>query len=191
MSAVGQPYDATRTVFIVVFCVATGWLTTATASSVLSDLGKRFLPARTAFEVVFKVSGPSGGGRLYEGLFDGLFRGRGVSVGGWHHAAQPRHLISPVKITPTPLTAAIAGIVAAVAWPHLWARYGGPGSAGGVELVVATLLVIALPAHAFVVGFARPQPSTPGAVDTALLKRVGAWLAAAAVATVLRAAVFG
>lgn len=95
-----------------------------------------------------------------------------------------------VKITPTPLTAALAGIVAAIAWPHLWARYGGPGSAGGVELVIATLLVIALPAHAFVVGFARPQPTTPGAVDTALLKRVGAWLAAAVIATVLRVVLF-
>lgn len=93
-----------------------------------------------------------------------------------------------MKITPTPSTAALAGIVAAIAWPYLWARYGGPGSTGGVELVIATLLVIALPAHAFVVGFARPQASTPGGVDTALLKRVGAWLAAAAVATLLRVA---
>jgi hypothetical protein len=97
-----------------------------------------------------------------------------------------------VKITPTPLTAAIAGIVAAVAWPFLWARYGGPGSAGGVELVVATLLVIALPAHAFVVGFGRSLDSAaPGSVDTALLKRVGAWLAAALIATGLRVAWLG
>lgn len=95
-----------------------------------------------------------------------------------------------MKITPTPLTAALAGIVAAIAWPYLWARYGGPGSAGGVELVIATLLVIALPAHALVVGFARPQASAPGAVDTALLKRVGAWLAAAIVATGVRVAFF-
>ncbi len=96
-----------------------------------------------------------------------------------------------VKITPTPLTAGLAGIVAAIAWPLLWARYGGPGSAGGIELVIATLLVIALPAHAFVVGFARPGPSAPGAVDTALLKRVGAWLAAAAVTTAVRAVWLG
>lgn len=56
MSAVGQPYDATSTVFILDFSVGAGWLTTATASSFLSVCGKRFLPARTAFEVVFKVS---------------------------------------------------------------------------------------------------------------------------------------
>lgn len=96
-----------------------------------------------------------------------------------------------MKITPTPLTAALAGIIAAIAWPYLWARYGGPGSAGSVELVVATLLVIALPAHALVVGFSRPQASAPGSVDTALLKRVGAWLAAAIAVTVLRLALPG
>ncbi|MFT3957088.1 MAG: hypothetical protein QM722_22735 [Piscinibacter sp.] len=107
---------------------------------------------------------------------------------GWHHA---RHAALPaliVNIRPTPLTAAIAGVVAAVAWPFLWARWGGPGDAGGFELIVATLLVIALPAHAFVVGFARPQADSARSLDTALLKRIGAWLAAAAGCTVLRAA---
>lgn len=84
-----------------------------------------------------------------------------------------------MKITPTPLTAALAGIVAALAWPWLWAKYGGPEVAGSVELVVATLLVIALPAHAFVVGFGRSASSEGRTLDTALLKRVGAWLAAA------------
>jgi hypothetical protein len=93
-----------------------------------------------------------------------------------------------VKITPTPLTAALAGVVAALAWPWLWAKFGGPGAAGSVELVVATLLVIALPAHAFVVGFGRGFSSGDGrTLDTALLKRIGAWLAAA----VLTAAVIG
>lgn len=86
---------------------------------------------------------------------------------------------SIVKITPTPLTAALAGIVAALAWPWLWAKFGGPGDAGSVELVVATLLVIALPAHAFVVGFGRSASSEGRTLDTALLKRVGAWLAGA------------
>lgn len=86
-----------------------------------------------------------------------------------------------LKITPTPLTAALAGVVAALAWPWLWARFGGPGDAGSVELVVATLLVIALPAHAFVVGFGRGASPQGRAVDTALLKRVGAWLAGALV----------
>lgn len=96
-----------------------------------------------------------------------------------------RHL---VNIRPTPLTAAVAGVVAAMAWPIVWARFGGPATSGGVELIFATLLVIALPAHAFVVGFGRSQEASAGRIDTALLKRVGAWLAAAAVATALRAA---
>lgn len=93
-----------------------------------------------------------------------------------------------MKITPTPWTAAAAGAVAAIAWPHLWSRFGGAGSAGSVELVIATLLVIALPAHAFVVGFGRSATAAPGAIDIALLKRVGTWLGAAIAVTLVRAA---
>jgi len=94
------------------------------------------------------------------------------------------HARTLVKITPTPITAALAGIVAALAWPYLWSSFGGPSS-GGVELVIATLLVIALPAHAFVVGIGRNAAADARSVDTALLKRVGAWLAAAGVTTAL------
>lgn len=86
------------------------------------------------------------------------------------------------------MTAAIAGVVAAVAWPFLWARWGGPAVEGGFELIVATLLVVALPAHALVVGFTRPQEAASRTLDTALLKRIGAWLAAAAGTTAIRAA---
>ena len=92
-----------------------------------------------------------------------------------------------MNIRPTPLTAALAGVVAALAWPFVWARWGGPDAAGGVELIVATLLVIALPAHAFVVGFGHALQGSGRALDTALLKRIGAWLAAAAGTTALRA----
>jgi hypothetical protein len=95
-----------------------------------------------------------------------------------------------VKITPTPWTAAAAGAVAAIAWPFLWSRFGGAGSAGSVELVVSTLLVIALPAHAFVVGFGRSTSAAPGSVDRALLKRVGAWLGTAVVVTLVRGVVW-
>ncbi len=94
-----------------------------------------------------------------------------------------------MTIRPTPWTAALAGVVAALAWPVLWARWGGPGAEGGFELVAATLVVIALPAHAFVVGFG-PAPQGAGrSLDTALLRRIGAWLVAAAGVTVLRSAI--
>jgi hypothetical protein len=107
----------------------------------------------------------------------------------WHHA-RALTIHPALNITPTPITAAAAGIVAAMAWPFLWSRYGGSGSEGSIELVISTLLVIALPAHAFVVGFSRGQVG-PGTIDTALLKRVGSWLAAAVAATVLRVALQG
>lgn len=92
-----------------------------------------------------------------------------------------------MNIRPTPFTAAIAGVVAAVAWPFVWARFGGPADAGGFGLIVSTLLVIALPAHAFVVGFGHTQEATGRTLDMALLIRVGAWLAAAAGTTALLA----
>lgn len=87
-----------------------------------------------------------------------------------------------MKIIPTPTTAALAGVFSALVWPYFWARYGSSTATGSLELVVATLLVIALPAHAFVVGFGPSPAMAPGAsrIDTALLKRMAAWLAAAA-----------
>jgi hypothetical protein len=91
-----------------------------------------------------------------------------------------------IKLTPSPHTAAAAGVVAALVWPYLWSRFGGPTSEGSTELIVSTLLVVALPAHAFVVGFQRVPPTGAAKVDTDLLKRIGAWLGAAAVTVLLR-----
>ena len=89
-----------------------------------------------------------------------------------------------MSFRPTLFSAALAGLVAAVVWPFIWARWGGPGADGSVELVVGTLAAVVLPAHALVVGFGR---APTGGVDTALLKRVGAWLVSAACATAARA----
>ncbi|MBC7957135.1 MAG: hypothetical protein H7Y33_14840 [Cytophagales bacterium] len=82
-----------------------------------------------------------------------------------------------MKLTPTPINAAIAGAFSGLVMPILWSRFGNDST----NLVVAFLFVVALPAHAFVVGFSRSQPANPRALDTALLKRVGAWLGAAAI----------
>ena len=90
-----------------------------------------------------------------------------------------------MSLRPNLLTAAFAGVLAAVAWPYVWGRWGGSNTGGGMELIIGTILVIALPAHALVVGFDR---SHEGAGDTALLKRIGAWLAAAAATTAARMA---
>jgi hypothetical protein len=86
-----------------------------------------------------------------------------------------------VNLTPTPINAALAGAFAGVVMPIVWARFGSEST----SLVVAFLLVVALPAHAFVVGFSRPQAPRPGTLDTALLKRAGAWLGAAGMATLI------
>ena len=91
-----------------------------------------------------------------------------------------------MKITPSPLTAALAGLVAGLLMPFLWARFASPESGDSVSLVVSFLLVVALPAHALVVGFAATRsPGAGASIDAALLKRVGAWLLAAAVGIAL------
>ena len=93
-----------------------------------------------------------------------------------------------MNLRPTNYTAAVAGILAALAWPYVWARFGGADAEGGTELVVSTLLLIALPAHALVVGMGRADDTPPGQVDVNLLKRIGAWLGAAACTVLVRGA---
>jgi hypothetical protein len=85
-----------------------------------------------------------------------------------------------MTIHPTPVTAALTGILSAILWPLAWSRFGGAGSAFSIELILATLLLIALPAHAFVVGFRYKHASIGQALDVALLRRLGTWLLAAA-----------
>ena len=104
--------------------------------------------------------------------------------------AATRQLKPTLKITPTLITAALAGIFSALVWPFLWAKFGSSNPNGSMELIVSTLLVIALPAHAFVVGFGRDQSTGPRMIDTAMLKRIGAWLLAA-FATVAVTRAFG
>jgi hypothetical protein len=92
-----------------------------------------------------------------------------------------------MKITPTPVTAALAGAFSAITWPILWMRYGQSDTSGSMELIVATLLVVALPAHALVMGFGYRPEAHSRKLDTVLLKRVGAWLGAAFLTTALTA----
>lgn len=94
-----------------------------------------------------------------------------------------------LKISPTPVTAALAGVFSAVAWPLLWSRFGIAQSGGTIGAVLITLLVIALPAHAFVVGFGPGSAAGTRTVDTALLKRIGAWVLAAGVTVLLGMAI--
>jgi hypothetical protein len=90
-----------------------------------------------------------------------------------------------MNIRPTPVTAALAGIFAAIVMPLLWSRLGN----SSMGSIVAFLLVVALPAHAFVVGFSRNLAANPRTLDTALLKRVGIWLFSAIVTVVIMQAV--
>lgn len=88
-----------------------------------------------------------------------------------------------MNIVPTPVTAALAGVFSAIVWPLLWSKFGGSGASGSIELIVGTLLVIALPAHAFVVGFGRSLGAK--SVDMPMLQRAAMWLFAAIVTALL------
>ncbi|HEX7441616.1 MAG TPA: hypothetical protein VF319_16135 [Caldimonas sp.] len=82
--------------------------------------------------------------------------------------------------TPTPVTAGLAGIFSGLTWPLIWPFFNGTAALGTVWLMLATIVLVALPAHAFVLGFKRKQIVRADAIDSALLVRIGAWLACAA-----------
>ena len=92
-----------------------------------------------------------------------------------------------MNISPTPATAALAGTFAGLVMPELWTRFAGDS----VIMLAAFLLLVALPAHAFVVGFnsSRQRPDGAKTVDIPQLIRVGAWLLAAIVVSVVAQAV--
>ncbi|MBI5271738.1 MAG: hypothetical protein HY856_18900 [Burkholderiales bacterium] len=90
-------------------------------------------------------------------------------------------------IRPTRLTAALAGAFSAGCWPWLWPLVADPADSSSVQLIVGMLLLVALPAHLFVIGTAGGTGTPEGRrIDGALLQRIAAWLiAAAAVAGVM------
>ena len=67
-----------------------------------------------------------------------------------------------LKITPTPVTAELTGFFSALVLPFVWSRYADSASSASIELLAAFLLLVALPAHAFVMGFGRNQMATRG-----------------------------
>jgi hypothetical protein len=90
-----------------------------------------------------------------------------------------------MSITPTPVTAALAGAFSGLAWPLLWPLVEGPDGANTMNLIVGTVLLVAVPAHAFVVGFGPRALNGANGIDKALLVRTALWLAAAAAASLL------
>ena len=90
-----------------------------------------------------------------------------------------------MSLEPTPVTAALAGMFSGLAWPLIWPFFQAESSLGGVGLVFATVVLVAFPAHALVLGFRRGPIASGAVIEPALLVRVGVWLACAASAAVL------
>jgi hypothetical protein len=89
-----------------------------------------------------------------------------------------------VRLVPTPVTAVLAGIFSGIAWPLAWRHFSGTDASATFGLMLATILLVALPAHAGVLGFARTPAAAGARVDTALLVRIGARVAAAAITAI-------
>jgi hypothetical protein len=90
-----------------------------------------------------------------------------------------------VSITPTPVTAALAGIFSGLSWPLIWPFVTGTDASATLWLVLATIVLVALPAHAFVLGFQRREATGARTVDVALLARIASWLAAGVLTALL------
>lgn len=88
-----------------------------------------------------------------------------------------------MNFVPTLTTAALAGVFSAIVWPMLWDKFGGAGASGSIELIVGTLLVIALPVHAFVVGFGRGLNAR--SMDKPMMQRAAMWFLAALITALL------
>ena len=61
-----------------------------------------------------------------------------------------------------PRHGALTGFFSALVLPFVWSRYGDSASSASTKLLAAFLLLVALPAHAFVMGFGRNQMATRG-----------------------------
>lgn len=89
-----------------------------------------------------------------------------------------------MNLSPTPLTAALAGLFSALALPAA-TRWLGQGSGEGMLFVVVFLVVVVLPAHAFVLGL-QPAGGAPSrSVDRPLVMRTVSWIGAALAGTVV------
>jgi hypothetical protein len=84
-----------------------------------------------------------------------------------------------VNLAPAPLSAAIAGAHSAWALPTI-SQWLGSDADTSFNYVIAFLLLVALPAHAGVLGMRRQEGPAVQGLDKPLLIRVGASLAAAA-----------
>ncbi len=93
-----------------------------------------------------------------------------------------------MNVTPTPVTAALAGVFCGLTWPMIWPHVTGTEASATLWLVLATIVLVALPAHAFVLGFQRSETPSARSLDVALLTRIGTWLAGGVVTALLVAA---
>lgn len=93
-----------------------------------------------------------------------------------------------MSVTPTRVSAAFAGIFSGLTWPLVWPFASGTDTSATLWLVLATIGLVALPAHAFVLGFQRREAAGARSVDVALLGRIGTWIAGGVLTALLVAA---
>ena len=90
-----------------------------------------------------------------------------------------------MNLPATPITAALAGVFSAVAWTFLWPLLVDERPSSTIWLVGGTLVLIAIPAHLFVVGTGHGKSFGERTLEPAFQRRLISWLAAAALTTIL------
>ncbi len=90
-----------------------------------------------------------------------------------------------VHFATTPWTAALAGAFSAVAWTYLSPLLTDERPIGMVLLIAGTLLLIAAPAHLFVIGVGGGKSFGERSLEPAFQLRLAAWLAAGIATTLL------
>jgi ABC-type Co2+ transport system permease subunit len=89
-----------------------------------------------------------------------------------------------MDVRPTRLTAGLAGVFSALTWPLVWPFFNDSSGSGTLWLMLGIIVLIALPAHAFVFGFKRPASPGRSPADSALLIRIVVWLTCGALVAI-------
>jgi hypothetical protein len=88
-----------------------------------------------------------------------------------------------VNLPATPVTAVLAGVFSALTWSVLSPLLTDPRPSSTAWLVGGVLLLVAVPAHLFVIGVGEGKSFGERTLEPAFQKRLVCWLVAAAATT--------
>lgn len=84
-----------------------------------------------------------------------------------------------MNLPPTPVTAAAAGAFSAIAWFFMSPLLNDDQASSSLMLFIGMLLLVAAPAHLFVIGIGQGKTFHERTLEPSFQWRLGAWLASA------------